>query len=64
MNLDNVKTIHDVLIEVLNISIDIDVAAMSLASSDYCPSHDRCTDSCVRCWRSWLESEVSTNDHA
>lgn len=66
MNLDCVKTVHDVLIEVMDISTDIDYAAISLASSSYCPSKTECGTgrSCVECWKHWLESEVTTNDHA
>lgn len=60
MNLENVKTVHDVLIEVMGISTDIDNAALSLACSEYCPSVTGCgtARSCVACWKAWLESEV------
>ena len=66
MNLQNVKTVHDVLLEVMDISTDIDDVARSLAFSDYCPSKMGCgTGSfCVECWKQWLKSEVTTNDHA
>lgn len=42
MNLQNVKTVHDVLIEVMKVSTDIDSAARSLAYSDFCPSTAEC----------------------
>ena len=60
MNLQNVKTVHDVLIEVMGISTDIDNAASSLACSPYCPSKTGCGSegSCVECWKHRLESEV------
>ena len=61
MNLQNVKTVHDVLIKVMDISTDIDNAARSLAFSDYCPSKIWCPTtgkSCVACWKAWLKSEV------
>ena len=66
MNLECVKTVHDVLLEVMDISTDIDNAASSLACSPYCPSKTGCATerSCVACWKHWLESEVTTNDHA
>ena len=68
MYFENVKTVHDVLIEVMNISSNIDSAALSLATSDYCPAvySNGCGDvcSCVVCWKHCLESEVTTNDHA
>ena len=66
MNLENVKTVHDVLIEVMGISTDIDNVALSLACSPCCPSKiGRCTErSCFDCWKHWLESEVTTNDNA
>lgn len=66
MNLECVKTVHDVLIEVMGISTDIDYAALSLVSSPYCPSKKGCGTerSCFECWKHWLESEVTTNDHA
>ena len=66
MNLENVKTVHDVLIKCIDISTDIEKAALSLAASEYCPSGAPCEDrrSCIECWKHWLESEVSTNDHA
>ena len=66
MNLQNVKTVYDVLIEVMGISTGIDNAASSLACSPYCPHKTGCNNerSCVACWKHWLESEVTTNDHA
>lgn len=70
MNLEGVKTVHDVLLEVMDISTDIDNAARSLASSDYCPSKQGCGFGrfCTECWKYWLESEVNIevniNDHA
>ena len=66
MNLECVKTVHDVLFEVMDISSDVDKAARSLASSKYCPPGTGCDTwrSCVACWKHWLESEVTTNDHA
>ena len=64
MNLECVKTVHDVIIEVMDISTDIDNAARSLASSDYCPSGVECCTGrgCVACWKHWLESEVNVNE--
>ena len=64
MNLQNVKIVHDVLIEVMEVSTDIDSAARSLASSDFCPSTSKCGNdcSCVKCWKAWLESEVNVNE--
>ena len=62
MNLECVKTVHDVLIEVIGISTDIESAALSLSCSPYCPSKTGCsTDepSCFACWKHWLESEVN-----
>lgn len=69
MNLENVKTVHDVLVECINISTNIERAAFSLAESDFCPGAKcrawcRAWCSCVECWKHWLESKVSTNDHA
>lgn len=66
MNLEGVKTVHDVLLEVIGISTNIDDAARSLVSSPYCPSNSGCGTerSCFECWKHWLESEVDTNDHA
>ena len=61
MNLQNVKTMYDVLKEVMDVSADIDSVARSLAFSDYCPSSMggcRTGHSCVECWKAWLESEV------
>lgn len=65
MNLQNVKIVHDVLIEVMDVSTDIDSAARSLAFSDFCPSTSECGNyfcSCVACWKAWLESEVNVNE--
>ena len=64
MNLECVKTVHDVLIEVMDISTDIDNAARSLASSYYCPFEVECCTGrgCVECWKAWLESEVNVNE--
>ena len=64
MNLQNVKIVHDVLIEVMDVSTDIDSAARSLAFSDFCPSTSECGNgrSCVECWKAWLESEVNVNE--
>mgnify|MGYP001771181775 CR=1 FL=1 len=66
MNLECAKTVHDVLIEVMDISTGIDNAARSLACSAYCPSEIECGTgrSCIECWKHWLESEVTTDDHA
>lgn len=63
MNLEKVKTVHDVLIECIDISTDIDSAARSFASSDYCPSKVECCTAgyCCACWKHWLESEVTRN---
>lgn len=58
IDLSRCKTVHDVLCEIMDVSVDIDYAAQSLGMSDYCPSHDGCSDDCSRCWRSWLGSEV------
>lgn len=64
MNLEGVKTVHDVLLEVMDISTDIDNAACSLASSDYCPSAVQCGVGvdCIECWKHWLESEVTIDE--
>lgn len=65
MNFQNVKTVHDVLLEVMGVSTDIDSAALSLACSPYCPPKKGCgteEPSCARCWKHWLESEVNVNE--
>lgn len=60
VDLSRCKTVHDVLCEIMDVGFNIDDAANSLEISEYCPSHNGCSDDCSRCWRSWLESEVNT----
>lgn len=52
-------TIHEMLQNVISINSDIDYAAQSLGMSDYCPTFACCSADCTKCWRAWLEKEVS-----
>lgn len=64
IDLSACKTVHEVLVELLDVSVDIDYCAQSLGLSDYCPARDHCGYDCSSCWRSWLDKEVLTNGNA